>query len=106
MQPHRSKSFKLSIEPFFVEKVGDVTGLYLNPSDKGLVPGLDEDRQVQAPERPQPVLPMGWIWGAVTHDYYWYGNTTLFAALDLLDGSIPNPGGAIGVRVGRFSNSP
>jgi putative transposase len=69
--PHRSKSFKLSTDPFFVEKVRDVVGLYLDPPDKALVLSVDEKRQIQALERTQPVLPMGlgYVEG-VTHDYY------------------------------------
>jgi putative transposase len=59
LQPHRSKSFKLSTDPFFVEKVRDVVGLYLNPPDQALVLCVDEKSQVQALERTQPVLPMG-----------------------------------------------
>jgi putative transposase len=76
LQPHRSKSFKLSAGPFFVEKVRDVVGLYLNPPDKALVLCVDEKSQVQALERTQPVLPMGlgYVQG-VTHDYYRYGST-------------------------------
>jgi putative transposase len=58
-QPHRSKSFKLSTDPFFIEKVRDVIGLYLNPPGHALLLCLDEKRQVQALERTQPVLPMG-----------------------------------------------
>jgi len=89
LQPHRSKSFKLSTDPFFVEKVRDVVGLYLNPPDKALVLCVDEKSQVQALERTQPVLPMGlgYVEG-VTHDYYRHGTTTLFAALNVLDGSV------------------
>jgi transposase len=89
LQPHRSKSFKLSTDPFFVEKVRDIVGLYLNPPDKALVLCVDEKSQVQALERTQPVLPMGlgYIEG-VTHDYYRHGTTTLFAALDTLDGKV------------------
>jgi transposase len=89
VQPHRSKSFKLSTDPFFVEKVRDVVGLYLNPPDKALVLCVDEKSQVQALERTQPVLPMGlgYVEG-VTHDYYRHGTTTLFAALDVLDGKV------------------
>jgi transposase len=89
LQPHRSKSFKLSTDPFFVEKVRDIAGLYLNPPDKALVLCVDEKSQVQALERSQPVLPMGlgYIEG-VTHDYYRHGTTTLFAALDVLDGKV------------------
>ena len=89
LQPHRSKSFKLSTDPFFVEKVRDVVGLYLNPPDKALVLCVDEKSQVQALERTQPVLPMGlgYLEG-VTHDYFRHGTTTLFAALDILDGGV------------------
>src|SRR5262250_795978 len=89
LQPHRTWSFKLSIDPFFVEKVRDVVGLYLNPPDNALVLCVDEKSQVQALERTQPVLPMGlgYLEG-VTHDYYRHGTTTLFAALNVLDGSV------------------
>jgi transposase len=89
LQPHRSKSFKLSTDPFFIEKVRDVVGLYLNPPDKALVLSVDEKSQIQALERTQPVLPMGlgYVEG-VTHDYYRHGTTTLFAALNVLDGSV------------------
>src|SRR6202049_3132502 len=89
VQPHRSKSFKLSTDPFFIEKLRDVVGLYLNPPDKALVLCVDEKSQVQALERTQPVLPMGlgYVEG-VTHDYYRHGTTTLFAALDTLDGKV------------------
>jgi transposase len=89
LQPHRAKSFKLSTDPFFVEKVRDIVGLYLNPPDKALVLCVDEKSQVQALERTQPVLPMGlgYVEG-VTHDYYRHGTTTLFAALDVLDGRV------------------
>src|SRR6266446_9584402 len=89
LQPHRAKSFKLSTDPFFVEKVRDVVGLYLNPPDKALVLCVDEKSQVQALERTQPVLPMGFGYiEGVTHDYYRHGTTTLFAALNVLDGSV------------------
>jgi putative transposase len=89
LQPHRSKSFKLSTDPFFVEKVRDIVGLYLNPPDNALVLCVDEKSQIQALERTQPVLPMGlgYVEG-VTHDYYRHGTTTLFAALDTLDGKV------------------
>jgi transposase len=89
LQPHRSKSFKLSTDPFFVEKVRDIVGLYLDPPDNALVLCVDEKSQVQALERSQPVLPMGlgYVEG-VTHDYYRHGTTTLFAALDVLDGKV------------------
>ena len=72
-----------------MEKVRDIVGLYLNPPDKALVLSVDEKSQVQALERTQPVLPMGlgYLEG-VTHDYFWHGTTTLFAALDVLDGKV------------------
>ena len=89
LQPHRSKSFKLSTDPFFIEKVRGVVGLYLNPPDKALVLCVDEKSQVQALERTQPVLPLGLGYAeGVTHDYYRHGTTTLFAALNVLDGSV------------------
>ncbi len=89
LQPHRQKSFKLSNDPFFVEKVRDIVGLYLNPPDKALVLCVDEKSQIQALERTQPVLPMGlgYVEG-VTHDYYRHGTTTLFAALDVKSGEV------------------
>ena len=89
LQPHRSKSFKLSNDPFFVEKVRDIVGLYLNPPEKALVLCVDEKSQIQALERTQPVLPMGlgYLEG-VTHDYYRHGTTTLFAALDVNSGQV------------------
>jgi len=89
VQPHRSRSFKLSTDPFFVEKVRDIVGLYLNPPDKALVLCVDEKSQVQALERTQPLLPLGlgYVEG-VTHDYFRHGTTTLFAALDVGDGKV------------------
>lgn len=89
LQPHRSKSFKLSTDPFFVEKVRDVVGLYLNPPDHALVLSVDEKSQIQALNRTQPVLPMGlgYVEG-VTHDYVRNGTTTLFAALDIASGMV------------------
>jgi len=89
IQPHRSKSFKLSTDAFFVEKVRDIVGLYLNPPDKALVLCVDEKSQIQALERSQPVLPMGlgYVEG-ITHDYFRHGTTTLFAALDLANGEV------------------
>lgn len=89
LQPHRTKGFKLSNDPFFVEKVRDIVGLYLNPPDKALVLSVDEKTQVQALERSQPVLPMGlgYLEG-VTHDYFRHGTTTLFAALDVANGTV------------------
>ncbi len=89
VQPHRSRTFKLSTDPFFVEKVRDIVGLYLNPPDHALVLCVDEKSQVQALERTQPVLPMGlgYVEG-VTHDYIRHGTTTLFAALDVANGTV------------------
>jgi putative transposase len=89
LQPHRSKSFKLSTDPFFVEKTRDIVGLYFNPPDNALVLCVDEKSQVQALELTQPVLPMGlgYVEG-VTHNYYRHGTTTLFAALDVLTGTV------------------
>lgn len=89
VQPHRSKSFKLSNDPFFIEKVRDVVGLYLNPPDHAIVLSVDEKSQIQALNRTQPVLPMGlgYVEG-VTHDYVRNGTTTLFAALDIASGNV------------------
>lgn len=89
LQPHRSKSFKLSTDPFFIEKVRDIVGLYLNPPDHALVLCVDEKSQCQALERTQPVLPMGlgYVEG-ITHDYVRHGTTTLFAALDVANGTV------------------
>ena len=89
VQPHRQRSFKLSSDPLFVEKVRDIVGLYLNPPDKALVLCVDEKSQIQALERSQPVLPLGlgYVEG-VTHDYFRHGTTTLFAALDAASGEV------------------
>ncbi len=89
VQPHRTRSFKLSTDPFFVEKVRDIVGLYLNPPDHALVLCVDEKSQIQALERTQPNLPMGlgYVEG-FTHDYTRHGTTTLFAALDIHSGAI------------------
>jgi putative transposase len=89
VKPHRSKSFKLSTDPLFVEKVRDIVGLYLNPPDKALVLSVDEKTQVQALERSQPVLPLGLGYvDGVTHDYLRHGTTTLFTALDVATGQV------------------
>jgi putative transposase len=89
LQPHRQRTFKLSTDPFFVEKVRDIVGLYLNPPDKALVLCVDEKTQVQALNRTQPVLPLGlgYVEG-VTHDYIRHGTTTLFAALNVATGTV------------------
>ena len=89
VQPHRQRNFKLSNDPFFVEKVRDIVGLYLNPPDHAVVLCVDEKTQIQALQRTQPLLPMGlgYVTG-VTHDYIRHGTTTLFAALDVANGAI------------------
>ena len=89
LQPHRTRSFKLSTDPFFIEKVRDIVGLYLNPPDHALVLCVDEKSQIQALNRTQPVLPMGlgYVEG-ITHDYIRHGTTTLFAALDVATGAV------------------
>lgn len=89
VQPHRSKSFKLSTDPLFVDKVKDIVGLYLDPPDHAVVLCVDEKTQIQALERTQPVLPLGlgYLEG-VTHDYVRHGTTTLFAALDIANGQV------------------
>jgi putative transposase len=100
LQPHRTRGFKISTDPFFVEKLRDVVGLYLNPPDKAVVLCVDEKSQIQALERTQPMLPMGFGYiEGVTHDYRRHGTTTLFAALNVLDGaSSPNANPAIVIR--------
>src|SRR6201981_59553 len=89
LKPHRVKTFKVSRDRRFVEKVEDVVGLYLNPPDKALVLSVDEKSQIQALDRTQPGLPMkkGRA-GTMTHDYKRNGTTTLFAALNMLDGTV------------------
>jgi putative transposase len=89
IQPHRQKHFTLSTDAFFVEKVRDIVGLYLNPPDKAMVLCVDEKSQIQALDRTQPVLPMGlgYVEG-VTHQYKRHGTLTLFAALDLASGEV------------------
>jgi transposase/DNA-binding CsgD family transcriptional regulator len=89
LKPHLVKTFKLSRDRFFVEKLYDVVGLYLNPPDKSLVLCVDEKSQIQALDRTQPGLPMkkGRL-GTRTHDYKRNGTTTLFAALSMLDGTV------------------
>ena len=89
LQPHRSEHFKLSTDAFFIEKLRDVVGLYLSPPDNALVLCVDEKSQCQALERTQPMLPLGlgYVEG-VTHDYVRHGTTTLFAALNVLNGAV------------------
>lgn len=89
IQPHRTKSFKLSRDPRFLEKLIDVVGLYLNPPEKALVLCLDEKSQIQALDRTQPGLPLKkGRCGTMTHDYKRNGTTTLFAALELAQGKV------------------
>lgn len=89
LKPHLVKTFKLSTDKRFVEKVTDVVGLYLDPPDKALVLAVDEKSQIQALDRTQPGLPMkkGRA-GTMTHDYKRNGTTTLFAALDVATGKV------------------
>ena len=89
LKPHRTKNFKLSRDPRFVEKLTDVVGLYLNPPDKAIVLCVDEKSQIQALNRTQPGLPLKkGRCGTMTHDYKRHGTTTLFAALDVLQGKV------------------
>lgn len=89
LKPHLVKTFKLSRDKRFVEKLIDVVGLYLNPPDKSLVLCVDEKSQIQALDRTQPGLPLKkGRCGTMTHDYKRNGTTTLFAALSMLDGKI------------------
>src|ERR1700694_5012065 len=89
LEPHRTRRFKLSRDKRLVEKLTDVVGLYLNPPDKALVLCVDEKSQIQALDRSQPGLPMKkGRCGTMTHDYKRNGTTTLFAALNVLDGKV------------------
>lgn len=89
LQPHRIETFKLSRDKNFVAKVKDVVGLYLNPPDRALVLSVDEKSQIQALDRTQPGLPMKkGRCATMTHDYKRHGTTTLFAALNMLDGTV------------------
>ena len=89
LQPHRVETFKLSRDKRFVEKLRDVVGLYLNPPEHALLLSIDEKSQVQALDRTQPGLPLkkGRA-GTMTHDYKRNGTTTLFAALNVVDGKV------------------
>jgi transposase len=89
LKPHRIRTFKLSNDPHFEEKLLDVVGLYLNPPEHALVLCADEKSQIQALDRTQPGLPLkrGRA-GTMTHDYKRHGTTTLFAALNLVDGTV------------------
>ncbi|MFZ0694302.1 MAG: IS630 family transposase [Alphaproteobacteria bacterium] len=89
LQPHRVRQFKLSNDPRFAAKLRDIVGLYVNPPDHAIVLSVDEKSQIQALDRTQPGLPMkrGRA-GTMTHDYKRHGTTTLFAALDVLEGKV------------------
>jgi transposase len=89
IKPHLVRTFKLSNDPKFEEKLVDVIGLYLDPPEKALVLCVDEKSQIQALDRTQPGLPMKkGRCGTMTHDYRRHGTTTLFAALNVLDGTV------------------
>jgi transposase len=89
LQPHRVRQFKLSKDPAFVDKLRDVVGLYVDPPAHAVVLSVDEKSQIQALDRTQPGLPMkkGRA-GTMTHDYKRNGTTTLFAAMNVLDGTV------------------
>lgn len=89
LKPHLSRTFKLSRDPKFLEKMDDVIGLYLNPPEHALVFSVDEKSQIQALDRTQPGLPLvPGRSGTMTHDYKRHGTTTLFTALNTLDGTV------------------
>jgi transposase len=89
LKPHLQDSFKLSADPFFVEKVVDVVGLYHDPPEKAVVLCVDEKSQIQALDRSQPVLPMmPGMPERRTHDYLRHGITSLFAAFNIADGTV------------------
>jgi len=89
LQPHRTRTFKLSRDKRFGEKLTDVVGLYLHPPDKAIVLCVDEKSQIQALDRTQPGLPLKkGRCGTMTHDYKRHGTTTLFAALHVLEGKV------------------
>ena len=89
LKPHRFEAFKVSRDPNFVEKLEDIVGLYMNPPENALVLSCDEKSQVQALDRTQPGLPLKKGRAqTMTHDYKRHGTTTLFAALNILDGTV------------------
>lgn len=89
LKPHLVRTFKLSNDPQFIEKLEDVIGLYLNPPEHAIVLSVDEKSQIQALDRTQPGLPLKkGRCGTMTHDYKRNGTTTLFAALNTLDGKV------------------
>jgi transposase len=89
LQPHRTETFKLSTDPYLVEKVRDIVGLYLNPPEHAIVLCVDEKSQVQALDRSQPILPLRpGLPEQRTNDYERHGTTSLFAALDIATGKV------------------
>ena len=89
LQPHRTKTFKLSPDPLLVEKVRDIVGPYLNPPEDALVLCVDEKSQIQALDRTQPLLPMRpGVVERRTHDYRSHGTISLFAALNTATGKV------------------
>jgi len=89
LQPHRVESFKFSTDPEFAPKVRDIVGLYMNPPDRAIVLSLDEKSQIQALDRTQPILALRpGLPARQTHDYERHGTTTLFAALNVLEGTV------------------
>jgi transposase len=89
LQPHRVESFKFSNDPEFAPKVRDIVGLYINPPEKAIVLSVDEKSQIQALDRTQPILPLRpGLPERQTHDYERHGTTTLFAALNVLEGTV------------------
>jgi transposase len=89
LEPHRVRTFKLSNDPDFAKKVTDVVGLYMNPPERALVFSVDEKSQIQALDRTQPGLPIKrGRCGTMTHDYKRNGTTTLFAAIEILEGNV------------------
>lgn len=89
LKPHETRKFKVSRDPKFVEKLEDIVGLYMDPPDRALVLCVDEKSQIQALDRTQPGLPMkpGRA-GTMTHDYLRHGTTTLFTALNVVEGTV------------------
>lgn len=99
LQPHRVETFKLSRDKRFVEKLTDVAGVYIDPPDKAVVLCVDEKSQIQALDRTQPGLPLKkGRCGTMTHDYKRNGTPTLFAARNILEGTV------IGTCYGRHRN--
>ena len=89
LQPHRVRQFKLSCDPQFVAKLRDIVGLYVDPPAQAVVLSVDEKSQIQALDRTQPGLPLKrGRCGTMTHDYKRHGTTTLFAALNVLEGKV------------------